>query len=72
MPTKRRVKRRRKQRTVSKTNKIMVMLAPPCSGLVELTASTVKRPMLGREAGGGECGEGLGGELGGGGVSFVA
>lgn len=71
MPTKRRVKRRRKQRRVSKTNKIMVMLVPPCSGLVELTASTLKRPMLGREAGGDGCGAGAGGELGGGGVFFV-
>ena len=42
----------RKQSSVSKTRKIMAMLAPPSSGPVEeLTVSTLKRPMLGQEAG---------------------
>lgn len=50
----------------------MLKSAPPCSEPVEVTALTLKRPMLGREAGGGGgCGGGVGGELGGGGVSFV-
>lgn len=51
--------------------KIMVRSAPPCSEPVEVTAPTLKRPMLVREAGGGGCGGGVVGELGGGGVSFV-